>query len=104
MGVPAHFWGRDSLFKFPVVGAWVRWVDGIPIYRRSSKGVVGQMVHVFEQHQQNDPLLWLGLAPEGTRSHTPGWRSGFDQLALGAQVPLAFDKRDWGQRCFSVLD
>jgi 1-acyl-sn-glycerol-3-phosphate acyltransferase len=104
LGIPAHFWGKDSLFKFPVIGAWMRWVGGIPIDRSSSRGVVGQMVHVFEQHKQNDQLLWLGLAPEGTRSLTPGWRSGFYQLALGAQVPLALVKLDWGQRCFSVVD
>lgn len=104
MGVPANFWGKDSLFRFPVVGAWMRWVGGIPIDRSSSKGVVAQMVHVFEQHRQKDQLLWLGLAPEGTRSHTPGWRSGFYQLALGAQVTLALVKLDWGQRCFSVVD
>jgi 1-acyl-sn-glycerol-3-phosphate acyltransferase len=104
LGIPAHFWGKDSLFKFPLVGAWMRWVGGIPIDRSSSKGVVGQMVHVFEQHKRNDQLLWLGLAPEGTRSLTPGWRSGFYQLTLGAQVPLALVKLDWGQRRFSVVD
>lgn len=104
LGIPAHFWGKDSLFKFPLVGAWMRWVGGIPIDRSSSRGVVGQMVHVFEQHKQNDQLLWLGLAPEGTRSLTPGWRSGFYQLSMGAQVPLALVKLDWGQRRFSVVD
>jgi 1-acyl-sn-glycerol-3-phosphate acyltransferase len=104
LGIPAHIWGKDSLFKFPVVGAWMRWVGGIPIDRSSSRGVVGQMVHVIEQHKQSDQLLWLGLAPEGTRSFTPGWRSGFYQLALGAKVPLALVKLDWGQRRFSVVD
>ncbi|MFY9183011.1 MAG: 1-acyl-sn-glycerol-3-phosphate acyltransferase [Limnohabitans sp.] len=104
LGIPAHFWGKDSLFKFPLVGTWMRWVGGIPIDRSSSRGVVGQMVHVFEQHKHKDQLLWLGLAPEGTRSHTPGWRSGFYQLALGAKLPLALVKLDWGQRRFSVVD
>lgn len=104
LGIPAHFWGKDSLFKFPLIGTWMRWVGGIPIDRSSSKGVVGQMVHVFEQHKENQQLLWLGLAPEGTRSLTPGWRSGFYQVALGAQVPLALVKLDWGNRCFSVVD
>jgi 1-acyl-sn-glycerol-3-phosphate acyltransferase len=104
LGIPAHFWGKDSLFKIPLLGAWMRWVGGIPIDRSSPKGVVGQMVHVFEQHKQQEQLLWLALAPEGTRSLTPGWRSGFYQLALGAKVPLALVKLDWGQRCFSVVD
>lgn len=104
MGVPARFWGKDSLFKFPVLGAWMRWVGGIPIDRSSSQGVVGQMVQVFEEHKQHRQALWLGLAPEGTRSHTPGWRSGFYQVALGARVPVALVKLDWGRRCFSVVD
>jgi 1-acyl-sn-glycerol-3-phosphate acyltransferase len=104
LGIPAHFWGKDSLFKFPLVGRWMRWVGGIPIDRRSSRGVVGQMVHVFQEHKQNQQILWLGLAPEGTRSLTPGWRSGFYQLAMGAQVPLALVKLDWGRRCLSLVD
>jgi 1-acyl-sn-glycerol-3-phosphate acyltransferase len=104
LGIPARFWGKDALFKFPLFGAWMRWVGGIPIDRSSARGVVGQMVHVFDQHRQNDQLLWLALAPEGTRSHTPGWRSGFYQVALGAQVPLALVKLDWGQRCVSIVD
>lgn len=104
MGVPAHFWGKDALFKWPWVGTWMRWVGGMPIDRSSPQGVVGQMVQTFDQHKQKNQLLWLGLAPEGTRSHTPGWRSGFYQLAVGAKVPVALVKLDWGQRCFSVVD
>ncbi len=103
LGIQAHFWGKDALFKWPLLGSWMRWVGGIPIDRSSPKGVVGQMVHVFEQHKQHEQLLWLALAPEGTRSLTPGWRSGFYQLALGANVPLALVKLDWEQRCFSVV-
>jgi len=104
MGIPAHFWGKDSLFQFPLVGRWMRWVGGIPIDRRSSRGVVGQMVHVFQEHKQHQKVLWVGIAPEGTRSLTPGWRSGYYQLAIGAQVPLALVKLDWGRRCLSLVD
>lgn len=104
LGIPAHFWGKDTLFKFPLIGSWMRWVGGIPIDRSSPRGVVGQMAHLFQEHKQQDKLLWLGIAPEGTRSYTPGWRSGFYQLAVAAQVPLALVKLDWEKRCFSVVD
>ena len=43
-------------------------------------------------------FLWLALTPEGTRSRTPGWRSGFYQVALGAAVPLALVHLDYGRR------
>ncbi len=104
LGIPANFWGKDSLFKFPIMGAWMRWVGGVPIDRSSPKGVVGEMVQVFEQHKQQGHLLWLALAPEGTRSLTPGWRSGFYQVAKGADVPLALVKIDWGTRTLSIMD
>lgn len=104
LGIPANFWGKDSLFKFPIMGAWMRWVGGVPIDRSSPKGVVGEMVQVFEQRKQEGRLLWLALAPEGTRSLTPGWRSGFYQVAKGAEVPLALVKLDWGTRTLSIMD
>lgn len=104
LGIPANFWGKDSLFKFPVMGAWMRWIGGVPIDRSSPKGVVAEMVQVFEQHKRDGRLLWLALAPEGTRSLTPGWRSGFYQVAKGADVPLALVKLDWGTRTVYLVD
>jgi len=104
LGIPANFWGKDSLFKFPIMGAWMRWVGGVPIDRSSTKGVVAEMVQIFEQHKSDGRLLWLALAPEGTRSLTPGWRSGFYQVAKGADVPLALVKLDWGTRTVSLVD
>ena len=59
LGIPANFWGKDSLFKFPVMGAWMRWIGGVPIDRSSPKGVVAEMVQVFEQHKRDGRLLWL---------------------------------------------
>jgi 1-acyl-sn-glycerol-3-phosphate acyltransferase len=98
IGIPAHFWGKDSLFKVPLFGRWLRWVGGLPIDRSAAHGAVGQMVDTFEQYKREGRLLWLGLAPEGTRKWTPGWRSGFYQVAQGAQVPLGIVRLDWGRR------
>jgi len=98
MGLPVHFWGKDSLFKIPLIGRWIKWIGGVPIDRSSSRGVVGAMVEVFAEHQRADKFLWLGLSPEGTRKHTEGWRSGFYQLALGADLPLAVVRLDYGQK------
>ena len=57
---------------------------------------VGQTVDAFRAHAQAGRLLWLAAAPEGTRRRTPGWRSGFYQVALGADVPVGIDAREWG--------
>jgi len=98
MGLPVHFWGKDSLFKIPVIGRWIAWIGGVPIDRSSARGVVGAMVEVLAEHQRANKFMWLGLSPEGTRKHTEGWRSGFYQLALRSNLPLAVVRLDYKKK------
>ena len=108
MGLPVHFWCKDSLVKVPLFGRWLKWIGGVPIDRSSPRGVVGAMTEVFAEHQRAGTFLWLGLSPEGTRKRTDGWRSGFYQLAMATQLPLAIVRFDYGQKvlkfeCFVKL-
>jgi 1-acyl-sn-glycerol-3-phosphate acyltransferase len=104
VGVEVRFWGKDSVFKIPLLGAWLRWIGGTPVNRTAAQGVVAEMVDIIVQKQKAQQYFWLGLAPEGTRKHLPGWRSGFYQTALGAQVPLGLIKLDYARREISILD
>jgi Acyltransferase len=103
-GVQVMFWGKDSLFRIPLLGAWLRWMGGVPVRRTTKKGVVNQAVSVIAEHKAKGEYFWLGLAPEGTRKYIPGWRSGFYQAALRAQVPLCLVKLDYSRREISVRD
>ncbi|MGQ0708577.1 MAG: 1-acyl-sn-glycerol-3-phosphate acyltransferase [Rhodoferax sp.] len=98
IGLPASFWGKDTLFKLPVFGSWLRWIGGLPVVRNAPQGVVGQAVRALQLARQQDRVLWWGLSPEGTRSYTPGWRSGFYQVALGARVPLLLVRLDYSRK------
>ncbi len=100
MGLPFHFWGKDSLFKYPVFGRWLRWVGGIPIDRQSKNGKVSDTV----QHMLASDFFWFGLAPEGTRKRVAGWRSGFYRVALEAKVPLGIVYFDYPTKTVSVMD
>jgi 1-acyl-sn-glycerol-3-phosphate acyltransferase len=102
LGFPLSFWGKDSLFRLPLLGHWMRWVGGVPVDRRHPRGVVGQMVERFQLAKADDEFLWLALAPEGTRSHAPHWRSGFYQVALRAGLPLGLAYFDYPQRVVSA--
>jgi 1-acyl-sn-glycerol-3-phosphate acyltransferase len=98
IGLQVQFFAKDSLFRFPVFGRWLRWIGGTPIDRSSPKGMVGEMVNVLKQHKHEGRYLWLALSPEGTRKLTQGWRSGFYQLALGADVPVCMLRIDYGKK------
>ena len=98
LGVQVNFWGKDSLFKIPLLGRWLRWLGGIPAVRDAPGGLVGQAVTALQEAQRTQRYCWLGLAPEGTRKRTEGWRSGFYQTALQAQVPVCLVQLDYATR------
>lgn len=104
VGLPASFWGKDTLFRIPLFGRWLRWIGGIPVLRNAPQGVVGQAIDALQQAKVQGKILWLGLSPEGTRKPTAGWRSGFYQTALGAQVPLGLVRLDYARREVRVMD
>lgn len=102
LGIDAGFWGKDSLFRVPLLGRWFSWLGGIPVNRSAPGGMVGAMVERMRQARAEGRTLWLAVAPEGTRSWGPGWRSGFYRVAVEAQVPVALVHLDFGRRRVGV--
>jgi 1-acyl-sn-glycerol-3-phosphate acyltransferase len=98
LGFSPSFWGKDSLFKVPLLGAWMRWVGGVPVDRQSPRGLVEQMVDRMTRARQNDEFFWLVIAPEGTRGYHEHWRSGFYRVAHQADVPLALVYFDYEEK------
>lgn len=102
LGFPLSFWGKDSLFKLPLFSHWMRWIGGVPVDRHHPRGVVGRMVERMQAAKANDEFFWLAIAPEGTRSYKPHWRSGFYRVALQAEVPLGLAYFDYVDRVVGV--
>ncbi len=102
IGIPVRFWGKDSLFRFPVFGHWMRYLGGVPVERTSARGMVGDTVAHIQTARERGDYFWLALAPEGTRKHIPGWRSGFYRTAVQAEVPLALVKVNYATREVTV--
>lgn len=103
-GIQASFWGKDSLFKIPLFGRWLRYLGGVPVRRTSAQGMVGDAVAMFEQAKQQDRYFWVALAPEGTRKKIPGWRSGFYRTTVGADVPLGLVQLDYKRKTIRITD
>lgn len=83
LGRQVRFIGKHSLFKWPL-GGFMRALGGVPVDRSSPQDLVSQIVDQFEAHDD----FALVVAPEGTRSRTTDWKTGFYQIALRAGVPI----------------
>lgn len=98
VGVQVMFWGKDTLFKIPLLGSWLRWIGGVPVERTAKHGVVGAMIEQMRDKKAHGEYFWLGLSPEGTRKYIPGWRSGFYRVAVASNVPLLVVTLDYSRR------
>ena len=97
-GLQVQFLAKDSLFRFPVFSPWLRRLGGLAVDRSAPNGVVGQLVDLIREQQRQQNFFWIGVAPEGTRRLTEGWKSGFYQVALQTGVPLSLLRIDWGAK------
>lgn len=83
------FLAKDGLFRWPF-GYFFRALGGIPVTRSRSKGLVEQVVAAFEREDE----LTLLIAPEGTRSAAPKWKSGFLYIARETNAPVVMASID----------
>ncbi len=102
IGLQLRFWGKDSLFKVPLLGAWARSIGGVAVDRISSHGIVGDTVRQMREAALRGERFWLAVAPEGTRSLATGWRTGAYQVAVQAGVPVGLCYFDFQQRIVSL--
>jgi 1-acyl-sn-glycerol-3-phosphate acyltransferase len=84
---------KAEMFK-GVRGPFFRWLGGMPIERNQRKNTVQQCIEAFNENER----MILLLSPEGTRSITKGWKSGFYYIALGAKVPIACSFLDYTRK------
>ena len=80
---------KNTLF-WPPLGTILRFLGGIPINRTKSYNVIKQGIEFINAVDETIILIM----PEGTRSYTEKWKSGFYHIAYGAKVPLILAKVD----------
>lgn len=80
------FWG-PLYYLFTFLG-------GIPVDRSSSHGFIEQIAKRFNQADE----MVLTISPEGSRSKTDYWKSGFYHIAISAKVPICLAYIDYSRR------
>jgi 1-acyl-sn-glycerol-3-phosphate acyltransferase len=93
LGRRVRFMGKHTLFRWPLTSLMCG-LGGVPVDRGARKDMVAQMVDQFAAH---DDFI-LVVAPEGTRSKTDRWRTGFYRIALDAGVPIVCAAPDYARR------
>lgn len=88
-----RFLAKESLFWWPL-GPILSHFGAIPLDRDVASSTVQQLVDAFEREER----LNLALAPEGTRSWRPQWKSGFYQIAKAANVPIVLAFIDYSRK------
>jgi 1-acyl-sn-glycerol-3-phosphate acyltransferase len=84
LGLTPYWMGKRSIFKWPF-GPVMRWLGGIAVDRGQSTNLVAASADAI---RAADGPVQLIVPPEGTRSKTVYWKTGFYWIAHTAQVPI----------------
>jgi 1-acyl-sn-glycerol-3-phosphate acyltransferase len=96
-GLPANWIGKTEMFPWPFTGLLKR-LGGIPLDRKRSKGFLEALLEEFRRRD----WIWVAIAPEGTRSWTDHLKSGFYQVSVAADVPVALAYIDYGTKTLGI--
>jgi len=91
------FLGKASLFRWPL-GGTLRDLGGVPVDRSQARDIVRTMVAEFGRRDR----FILTIAPEGSRSSSDRWKTGFYNIALAAEVPIVFVSIDYPRKQITV--
>lgn len=94
MGRKANFLMKDFWFFFPL-GVLLRALGGIPVHRSArGQSLTQTIVRDFDRSE----WMHLAVTPEGTRSNTDKWKTGFMYIAYGAKVPVELGVIDYANK------
>lgn len=101
IGRDANFLMKDFWFFWPMKYL-LKALGGIPVYRRRKDGpsLTAQVIQRFNEAS----YLNLAVTPEGTRSVTDKWKTGFLYIAIGAKVPVCLGVIDYKRKLISIDD
>ena len=93
-----YWMGKAQIFRPPFRGLMM-WLGGIPVDRSKSNHLVAASVETLKT--ATGPLQLI-VPPEGTRSKTRYWKTGFYHIAIGAQVPIVMGYMDYKRKVFGL--
>jgi len=96
---PITWVAKKQLFTGPL-NYFFSALGGIPVDRSAPSGFIEQVASQFDRSEE----MILCLAPEGTRSKTTYWKTGFYYIALAAKVPVCLGYIDYPKRTMGFAE
>lgn len=100
IGRKANFLMKSFWFFFPL-GILIRSLGGIPVVRKGGKGSL--TASVVKRFNDSD-YVNLAVTPEGTRSATDRWKTGFLYISYGANVPILLAVIDYSKKLITIAE
>ena len=89
-----YWMGKHTIFKAPF-GPIMRWLGGIAVNRDQANNLVAASAQAI---READGPVQLIVPPEGTRSKTRYWKTGFYYIAQTAGVPIVMAYMDYATK------
>lgn len=99
IGRHAGFLMKEEWFFWPLKYIF-RAMGGIPVPRRRGASLSDAIIEKF----RTEPRLSLAITPEGTRSRTSRWRTGFLRIASEARIPIMLGVLDYRNKRILIED
>jgi 1-acyl-sn-glycerol-3-phosphate acyltransferase len=93
-----YWMGKEQIFCFPFRSVMM-WLGGIAVDRAKSNNLVAASAQAIQA--SNGPVQ-LVVPPEGTRSKTRYWKTGFYYIALEAKVPIVMTYMDYEKKIAGI--
>jgi 1-acyl-sn-glycerol-3-phosphate acyltransferase len=89
-----YWMGKSQIFRWPF-GGLMRWLGGISVDREQASNLVTASAAALAAA---DGPVQLVVPPEGTRSKTRYWKTGFYWIAHTAKVPIVMAYMDYPRK------
>lgn len=96
MGLPMRFLIKDFYTKWYFLGFFT-WLGGIGVNREQRSNLVETSAQLMREKDIN-----LIISPEGTRSYTEKWKSGFYYIAKEAGVNISLGYVDYENKIAGI--
>lgn len=101
VGRKAGFLMKESWFFFPLKYFFYA-IGGIPVARKNKK--ISLVDAIVDKYESTQGKLQIAITPEGTRSRTTRWHTGFLQISFKANIPCLLGAIDAATKTITVND